>query len=268
MWGRDDGNWFASQPGAEGDKGIQVGTFWGSAPFATDARIRWENNVQNINGGTNNGRILEGNGATDAPGGGDTGTIATPNGTPPDGPGGVIANTSTDPIPYAPHNVKMEIIRLANGLVEVASFVDNVEILRDDIKTTDTGYSSTLQSIPFTYDYVAIRNANNDWDYVIDNFKVETFTAGVPGDYNGNGSVDAGDYVLWRKGGPLLNEVDTPGTVNAADYTEWRARFGNPGAGGGAGLGEAIPEPASALLLLAAGLLAAVARTQQREIEI
>jgi hypothetical protein len=52
-------------------------------------------------------------------------------------------------------------------------------------------------------------------------------------DYNSNGIVDAADYVLWRKGGPLENEVDTPGTVNAADYTEWRARFGNQGIGRG-----------------------------------
>ncbi len=42
--------------------------------------------------------------------------------------------------------------------------------------------------------------------------------APLPGDYNGNGTVDAADYVLWRKGGPLLNEVNSPGTVNAADY--------------------------------------------------
>ena len=54
------------------------------------------------------------------------------------------------------------------------------------------------------------------------------FRSQSPGDYNGNGSVDAGDYVLWRKGGPLQNEVDNPGTVNAADYTAWRARYGNP----------------------------------------
>ena len=30
MWGRDDGNWFASQPGAEGDKGIHTGITFGS----------------------------------------------------------------------------------------------------------------------------------------------------------------------------------------------------------------------------------------------
>ena len=43
--------------------------------------------------------------------------------------------------------------------------------------------------------------------------------AGLPGDYNNNSKVDAADYVLWRNGGPLQNEVDTPGTVNGADYT-------------------------------------------------
>ena len=70
---------------------------------------------------------------------------------------------------------------------------------------------------------------------------VYTATAGVTepwlvppeADYNSNGYVDAADYVLWRNGGPLSNEVDTPGTVTAADYTEWRARFGNQGLGRG-----------------------------------
>jgi hypothetical protein len=73
----------------------------------------------------------------------------------------------------------------------------------------------------------------------------------VPGDYNNNGVVDAGDYVLWRKGGPLANEVDTPGTVNQADYTEWRARFGNP-SGSGTVAGTTIPEPAGMVLLISA----------------
>ena len=49
--------------------------------------------------------------------------------------------------------------------------------------------------------------------------------AGVPGDYNGNGTVDAADYVLWRNGGPLQNEVETVGSVTAEDYTAWRSTF-------------------------------------------
>jgi hypothetical protein len=74
---------------------------------------------------------------------------------------------------------------------------------------------------------------------------------GVAGDYNNNGTVDGADYVLWRNGGPLQNEVDAPGTVNGADYTAWRARFGNPpGSGSGLG-GGAVPEPAGVTLILA-----------------
>jgi len=90
------------------------------------------------------------------------------------------------------------------------------------------------------------------WTFYIDNIRVGRFPPVVPGDYNGNGTVDAADYVLWRKGGPLQNEVDTPGTVNAADYTAWRARFGNT-SGSGSGLGAgSVPEPSSMMLLLVA----------------
>ena len=37
------------------------------------------------------------------------------------------------------------------------------------------------------------------------------FRTPVAGDYNGNGTVDAADYVSWRNGGTLVNEVDTAG---------------------------------------------------------
>jgi len=75
--------------------------------------------------------------------------------------------------------------------------------------------------------------------------------AGVPGDYNGNGIVDGADYVLWRKGGPLQNEVDNPGTVNAADYDAWRARFGNTsGSGSELESGAAVPEPSAVLMVM------------------
>ncbi len=92
-----------------------------------------------------------------------------------------------------------------------------------------------------------------------DNYTLTSLVApaGVAGDYNDNGIVDAADYVLWRNGGPLENEVDSPGTVNQADYTAWRARFGNGTGAGGALSGSAIPEPATlaCLLIAIAGLL-------------
>ncbi|HEX4414743.1 MAG TPA: PEP-CTERM sorting domain-containing protein [Lacipirellulaceae bacterium] len=95
---------------------------------------------------------------------------------------------------------------------------------------------------------------------VFDNLSVSSLVApGVPADYNGNGVVDMADYVLWRNGGPLQNEVNTVGTVDASDYDAWRAAFGNH-AGSGSGLGNAaVPEPAS-LFLLAVGFAAVCLR--------
>jgi hypothetical protein len=67
---------------------------------------------------------------------------------------------------------------------------------------------------------------------------------GVPGDFNGNNVVDAADYVLWRNGGPLMNDP-TMG-VQSEDYNFWRARFGRTSASGGAVL-TGVPEPSGIL---------------------
>ena len=75
----------------------------------------------------------------------------------------------------------------------------------------------------------------------------------LAGDYNANGTVDAADYVLWRKNNntavTLPNDA-TPGT-SPADYTVWRSHFGQPpGSGSGASANAAVPEPATFLLLM------------------
>ncbi len=72
---------------------------------------------------------------------------------------------------------------------------------------------------------------------------------GLPGDFNGNGVVDAADYVVWRKG------LDT--TYTLADYDVWRAHFGES-TGNNAGFifrsGPSVPEPGTLLLgLILAG---------------
>jgi hypothetical protein len=56
------------------------------------------------------------------------------------------------------------------------------------------------------------------------------------GDYNEDGTVDAADYVVWRKT-----------NVNGAQgYLDWRTNFGRPpGSGAGLAGGAAIPEPAT-----------------------
>jgi len=87
---------------------------------------------------------------------------------------------------------------------------------------------------------------------------------GVLGDYNNNGVVDMADYVRWRNGSPLFNEVATLGTNTAQDYTEWRARFGNTsGTGAGSLSATTVPEPTS-LTLLACTLLGVCTRRPTR----
>jgi hypothetical protein len=85
----------------------------------------------------------------------------------------------------------------------------------------------------------------------------------LPGDYNQNGVVDAGDYVVWRNslGQSITLPNDTsPGTVTAADYNVWRENFGRvPASGGGAGL-IAVPEPAGAVAWLTAIAALSVAK--------
>ena len=96
---------------------------------------------------------------------------------------------------------------------------------------------------------------------VFDNFQlsVEPAPEGVEGDYNDDGVVDAADYVTWRRGGPLANEVADPGTVTPADYDAWRTRFGNTsGSGSSLAAKGIVPEP-SAIVLLLLGLVTAFA---------
>jgi hypothetical protein len=84
-----------------------------------------------------------------------------------------------------------------------------------------------------------------------------TAVAGLSGDYNENGVVDAADYAIWRNSegqSVTLPNDTTPGTVTQADYDVWRANFGNIGGGGPLGSGAAVPEPGTWLLGLFASL--------------
>jgi hypothetical protein len=81
---------------------------------------------------------------------------------------------------------------------------------------------------------------------------------GQLGDYNADGSVDAADYVLWRKNFGTTNELandDIGGTIGPPHYNQWRSNFGE--GEGGAGAAAAAPEPTSLPLVL--GSIAAVA---------
>jgi autotransporter-associated beta strand protein len=98
---------------------------------------------------------------------------------------------------------------------------------------------------PSTYKYSLIDTGS------LINLRVSLF-----GDFNFDDKVDGADYIVWRKG---------LGTVySQADYDTWRAHFGEvAGSGSGVGLGAAVPEPATAGLLLGL-LLPSLAQRRRR----
>jgi hypothetical protein len=101
-------------------------------------------------------------------------------------------------------------------------------------------------------------------------FSVMTI-AGVAGDYNDDGTVNAADYTYWRN---HLGETSLPneggislGTVDGADFDFWKSRYGETsGSGSGLGAGGTVPEPGSGCLavlgMLVAGFLGVRRRKQ------
>lgn len=108
---------------------------------------------------------------------------------------------------------------------------------------------------------------NQEFEYAvidingIEAIAAELFTepAGLPGDYNADGKVDAADYTVWRDnlgtGFPLAGNGDetgsSAGVVDGDDYVLWKNNYGAM-AMPAMSPASAIPEPTSALLLLVA----------------
>lgn len=90
---------------------------------------------------------------------------------------------------------------------------------------------------------------------------------GNNGDYNGDGFVDAADYIVWRDtdGQAAVPpgsgaDGDGDGVIGPADYTHWAARFGNTIGSGSVTSDAAIPEPCGLTLVLLATVSLAFAR--------
>ena len=91
----------------------------------------------------------------------------------------------------------------------------------------------------------------------VDDVSAAPVTTPLAGDYNGDGTVDAADYVVWRKSlgqtGPnLAADGNNSGTVDQADYDHWRAAFGQSSTGLSATTN--IPEPTTLMLVLVAAV--------------
>jgi len=93
--------------------------------------------------------------------------------------------------------------------------------------------------------------ATGEREFYFNNLRIDS--AGLAGDYNHNGVVDADDYVLWRR---TMGQSVTPGAgadgdgdgmITQADYNIWRAHYGLAST---TGLSQAtVPEPSEASLV-------------------
>jgi autotransporter-associated beta strand protein len=108
----------------------------------------------------------------------------------------------------------------------------------------------TLGTQPAGFSYSLVNNPGNS------SIDLHVNALGLPGDFNSDGKVDAGDYVTWRKNNgtnnALANDNGLGVPIGPAHYDLWRANFGNPpgsGSSGGLGGAGAVPEPAAFVLL-------------------
>lgn len=85
-------------------------------------------------------------------------------------------------------------------------------------------------------------------------------TAASPGDFNGDGAIDAADYTVWRDNSGMPETALAPGSgdgsgaVGPGDYTLWTVNYG------GAPSAVAVPEPLSVTGLGVSLLIVSVAR--------
>jgi hypothetical protein len=92
--------------------------------------------------------------------------------------------------------------------------------------------------------------------------------AGLSGDYNGNGIVDAADYTIWRDtlgqtGAGLAADGNHNNMIDAGDYDVWKTNFGTT-SGGGAAAAALVPEPNTLSLCFIAAAALGLCRLSNR----
>jgi hypothetical protein len=134
-------------------------------------------------------------------------------------------------------------VSLINGFVPLAT--DTFQIITAGNLVTNTRFGNTTAA-PNNILTTLFGTFKVNYTYGAGgNVTLSNFTAaGLAGDYNGNGVVDAADYVMWR------NDPSAFGG-DPAGYNTWRANFGKTGGSGASLAGAAVvPEPGSGALLM------------------
>lgn len=238
-----DPGWFARLPIYDPDESSNP--LFGPFPDGRNARI-----VQETNETPENTAIhLSGSSFAN---GGDTDVVAAPD--PLDTQFITMENTKR-------YNISLSLKRIdeAGGSTDPMVDGDNIEatVSVTDIDNPGTTYTLTgfnpldpegmdpqAGFYSEAWDYFAITTAgatdSDELDFIIDNFMVETFTAGPSSDADGDGDVDGADFLELQRSNP-------------AGIPQWELDY--PSAGNLAAA-NAVPEPTAIVSLCMGGLLA------------
>jgi hypothetical protein len=108
-------------------------------------------------------------------------------------------------------------------------YIDNV-----DVRLVPAIQELLFIEVDTTSGVVKIKNQSGD-PFNLDYYEITAPAAGGPdGDYNDDGTVDAADYVTWRKNNGTNNVLPNDpigGTIDSDQYNQWAANFGESGAG-------------------------------------
>jgi hypothetical protein len=134
----------------------------------------------------------------------------------------------------------------------------------------DTGGNVGAQQIPLTRNELGFIDSllvdNRVYQFNLDpQGRVTSYQviSAVPGDYNYDGTIDAADYIVWRKTlGQLGDNLSADGNgndqIDAGDYNVWRANFARSiggGSGAGSPVGAEVSEPAALSIVAVFGLM-------------
>ena len=103
-----------------------------------------------------------------------------------------------------------------------------------------------------------------------DNVFFATALRRLHGDYNGDGSVDASDYGVWRDslgqlGTGLAADGNSNEMIDQDDYEIWKLNFGR--VANSTGTSTAVPEPVSLLLVITLAIAIPGLRKRNRDIQ-
>ncbi len=241
VWGEEDGHFRGDSiglgPGAIGDHGwyaaIELGdpdSPFGPLPGGPMARIREETNEEQVPGDTASIKFMEG----------------------PDDD--FVAKPSTDPAPdfvsmdsTQPYRLELTLERATEetpGDTILATF-DVTHLVtgemwsfgRQEPLFNDDGMGGMIPDgiSSDSWDYFALRNTGaDDYDFLIDNFKLELFGSNVPTgpDFNGDGTADCADVdslvaaIVGGTNDPTY-DMNGDGDVDTDDLQQWLVDAGN-----------------------------------------